>query len=154
MKSKYWLYVFVWLLILIILSSDFFSYFATRKIIKSLFLFFNPDVHIRTILKFHEFSRKALHIMNYAFLSWLLLCAYAKSFAPIPKWTTKIAILCVLICVCFSVADEWRQSFTSMRTSRLLDICLDTGGAVLTQILCFLIFTFKNKSKNSQTLAQ
>jgi hypothetical protein len=154
MKTKYWLYVFIWLLILIVLSSDFFSYFATRKITKGIFLLVNPDMHIRTILKFHEFIRKALHVINYAILSWLLLCAFVKSFAPIPKWTTKIAILCVLICIFFSVTDEWRQSFTNMRTSRLLDIYLDTGGAVLTQLVCFLIFTSKNRSKHPQIQAQ
>lgn len=140
MKSKYWFYVLVWLVILIVLSSDYFSYVSTRKLIKSLMLFFNPDVGIRTILKVHEFLRKALHVFNYAILSWLLLCAFLKTFKPIPKWTWKTALICVGICICLSATDEWRQSFSSMRTSRVLDIYLDTSGAVLAQVIALIAF--------------
>ena len=143
MKTKYWLYVFVWLLILLVLSSDSFSYHATRKIIKGLFEFFNPEVHIRTVLKFHEFLRKTLHVVNYAILSWLILCAWARSFKPISKWTPTVSLGIIFFCMLYSASDEWRQSFSDVRTSRVLDVFLDTGGAILTQLICWFIYSFK-----------
>ncbi len=139
MNKKYTLYVLLWLVIMIILSSDSFSYGATRKIIKSLFLYFDPNVSIRTILKFHEFVRKALHVINFAILSWLILCAWLQSARPISKWTAKVGIACVAICILYSISEEWRQSFSHVRTPRVLDIFLDAGGAILTQGICFVL---------------
>jgi VanZ family protein len=143
MRSKYWLYVVVWLLILLVLSSDSFSYNATRKITKGLFEFFNPNVQLRTILTFHEFLRKTLHVLNYAFLSWLLLCAWARSFHPISKWRGTVAMGIIFFCAIYSASDEWRQSFSNVRTSRVLDVFLDTGGAILTQLICWIVYQVK-----------
>lgn len=145
--KRYWFYVFVWILILAILSSDYFSYYATRKIAKAIFEFFNPDVQIRTILKFHEIIRKALHVINFAVLSWLLLCAIVQSLNPISKWTIKAGLFCILICILYSITDEWRQSFTVFRTSSLRDIYLDTSGAILTQLGCWIAFKIGHSGK-------
>lgn len=147
MKSKYWLYVVVWLLILMVLSSDSFSYHATRKLTKGLFEFFNPDVQLRTILKFHEFLRKALHVINYATLSWILICAFVKSFNPVPLWKFRWSAFSILICVIFSISDEWRQSFSPYRTSRLLDVYLDSSGACLTQVVIYILYRLDIRKK-------
>lgn len=150
MRTKYWLYVVVWLLILLVLSSDSFSYHATRNLTKGLFEFFNPDVQLRTILKFHEILRKALHVINYAILSWLLLCAWARSFNPIPRWTATVAMGIIFFCMIYSASDEWRQSFSSVRTSRVLDVFLDTGGAILTQLICFVVYRVQKSNLQPQ----
>jgi VanZ family protein len=154
MKTKYWLYVFVWVLILAILSSDSFSYLATRRVTIGIIHFFDSGASLHSILKFHEIMRKVLHVVNYAALSWLLLCAFVNSFQPTSKWTRKIALLCILCCLFYSVVDEWRQSFSHVRTSRLFDVYLDTGGAILTQLICLLFYTGQKRQRAAQTHAQ
>ncbi len=150
MKTKYTLYVFLWLLIMVVLASDSFSYYATRKIVKGLFLYADPNISIRTILKFHEFIRKSCHVLNFAVLSWLILCAWAQNVKPLFKWTPKAAFFIVLICLMYSISEEWRQSFTQYRTPRILDIFLDLGGATITQLICWLIVRVKQRPSSSE----
>ena len=135
---------------MVILSSDSFSYYATRKDIKFLFFFFNPNVSMRTVLKFHEFLRKGLHVFNFAVLSWFVLCAKVRTFKPISKWTGRIALMCILYCVLYSVFEEWRQSLSLTRTPRLLDIFLDTGGAIAAQMICGFVWWFTRRNDASR----
>ncbi len=147
MKTKFWLYVAIWILILVIFSSDFFSYFATRRLMFTVLPALDPDITKRTVLKIHEFARKGFHVINYSILSWLLLCAWTKSFRPISKWTPRFAMLVLACCLMFSMADELRQSFSDVRTPRILDIFLDMTGATLIQLFCWLMVKFKQPSQ-------
>lgn len=137
-------YVLIWLIILSVLSSDFFSYYATRKLVKDIMLYFDPEVSIRTILKTHSFLRKALHVVNYAILSYFILCAVTKSTRPLLKWTTAYGLLAFLCCVIISLVDELRQSLSAIRTPMLFDVFLDSSGAFLTQLMCMIISGWKD----------
>lgn len=49
----------------------------------------------------------------------------------------------IFFCAIYSASDEWRQSFSNVRTSRVLDVFLDTGGAILTQLICWIVYQVK-----------
>ncbi len=148
--KKQWFYLLIWLCILFILSSDFFSYSATRKLVKDALMFFDPEISIRTVLRIHAFLRKALHVVNYAVLSWFFLCAWTHTFRPISKWTGKIGLLSFLCCVLFSLSDEWRQSLSPIRTPTLFDIVLDASGALLVQLYFMIRVHIRLKKQHLQ----
>lgn len=143
-SAKPIVYVVIWVVVLCVFSSDFFSYYATRKLVKDIMLYFDPDATIHTILKVHSYLRKSLHVINYAILSWLILCAVAKTLSPLSAWKTSFGLLVFLICVIISLVDELRQSFSVTRTPMLFDVFLDSSGAFMTQIFCMIASGFRD----------
>jgi VanZ family protein len=145
MRKKLVLYTLIWLLIMLILSSDMFSYYATRKLVKGLALSMDPHIPVRAILNFHKMLRKFLHVFNYAVLSWLILCVWVRSFRPISLWKPRIGFFCIFLCLIVSVADEWRQSFSQVRTPLFSDVGLDVLGAFLLQLGCYFKLIWRRK---------
>ena len=75
---------------------------------------------------------KSFHLIEYAFLAFLLSFAILKK-----KWAVLIAYL-------YAVSDEFHQSFVPGRTARFRDTMIDLIG-ILIGILIFNKFFSKKK---------
>jgi len=69
-----------------------------------------------------EFLSKAVHVVEYAILGWLIQRARGDKRAWWQSW---------LIAVLYAATDEFHQSFTPGRTSRVTDVMIDSVGAAI-----------------------
>jgi len=79
---------------------------------------------------------KSFHLIEYAFLAWLLSFAIFKK-----KWVVLIAYL-------YAISDEIHQSFIPGRSSRFQDTLIDLIGVLIGLFIFQKIFSFKNKKNN------
>jgi VanZ family protein len=50
------------------------------------------------------------------------------------------------MCTLYAISDEYHQSFVAGRQARILDVCIDSSGALLSTLI-YIIFN-KNKLKD------
>ncbi len=89
--------------------------------------------------------RKAAHFTEYAVLgalSFLSVCSYEKI-----SLKSRMG-LAFIISLLYSVSDEVHQMFVPGRACRLLDICIDSAGALIAILLT--AFLFARRKKNGQ----
>jgi VanZ family protein len=83
-----------------------------------------PDVALADVEALNTFVRKTAHLVEYAVLAGLWRWALAPA-GPRPAWWGALALS-----VFTASLDEWYQAATPGRTGSLLDVVLDTTGAL------------------------
>lgn len=114
--------------------SEGFSY----QIVSSTSFFFHlnlPDEQVREIARAIEgFVRKAAHMTEYAILSILL-------YVWIGYWDMivwKRAVLSMIIASLYAASDEFHQLFVAGRSGRVIDVLIDSSGAVIGVVVVIL----------------
>ena len=79
--------------------------------------------------------RKAAHMTEYAVLG-LLSVLFCRTFSA---RTRRIYPIALLMAFCYACTDEFHQLFVPGRAGRFTDVCIDTAGALIAVILCYLI---------------
>ena len=129
-KINPWIWVAAWMGVIFFFSTDLFSGPQTSRVIGPFLKWFIPDISDETIRDIQLVVRKAAHVLEYAILSILSCRALAKhtTSRPLP-W----AVLgqAVLIASVYAVLDEWHQSWTAERFGSLLDVGIDSVGAII-----------------------
>ncbi len=88
----------------------------------------------------HFLLRKLGHFCGYGTLSVLFYRAWYTSLSAFWRGTMRglrleaagLAVSCTFVIACL---DEWHQSFLAGRTSSFHDVLIDTGGAVLFNVI-------------------
>ena len=124
-KLEAWLPSIVWMSILFLLSTTFFSAANTSRIIIPILRYIFPHASIATIALMHGLIRKCAHFFNYCVLFWLLI---RGPLAGRPY--TALAI-----CIGYAFLDEGHQIFAAGRTPSLYDVTLDSSGALFSRFL-------------------
>lgn len=148
---KYWLPLFVWLVLMFVGSTDLFSAEHTSRFIVPMLLWLKPGMSPLTIRAIMFGIRKCAHVCEYAVLALLLWRALRSS----PRLHNKLATLFVLVvlgCAAFAAGDEFHQSFVKSRTPSVRDVFLDISGAVL-GLLVGMSFAFCRRKKKAGSLA-
>jgi VanZ family protein len=70
---------------------------------------------------------KGGHMLGYA----LLAMSYRRGWAGSRKGSRSAALLAVILAILYALTDEYHQSLTPGRNSRLSDVGIDTAGAIL-----------------------
>lgn len=83
--------------------------------------------------------RKTMHFTEYFILA--MLAFNVLRFASLSK--TKSSILAMLITCLTAVADELYQMTVPGRNSQILDVFIDTAGALAAVLTCLLVFRKK-----------
>ncbi|MBQ8892271.1 MAG: VanZ family protein [Bacilli bacterium] len=83
--------------------------------------------------------RKCMHALVYFILSLLLLNALHLSRFK----NYKLYLICVIVCIIYSLFDEYHQTFVNGRTGQLLDALIDTLGS----IIGLIVYYFSKKVK-------
>lgn len=87
-------------------------------------------------------ARKSMHVFEYFVLTLLLINALYQSGVK----GKKIFLIALIISILYACTDEYHQYFRE-RTSSLIDILIDTSGALLSIILLSIIIKLR-KRKN------
>ena len=133
---RYWLPVAAWVALITFFSTDVFHGGLTRGIVRSVLLFFSPEISQESIELVHLAVRKLAHVFEYFVLTLLLYRGIrrdASNGSP-RRW----ALLSLLVAVGFAGLDEFHQSFESKRLGSLADVGFDAVGVMIAQVLLWL----------------
>ena len=90
--------------------------------------------------------RKLCHISEYLVLSVLIL----NFLSILKKYTIKKNILiAMIVSILYSISDEFHQIFISGRSGQVMDVLIDTFGAIVGAILFCFIFNKKMSNKEN-----
>ena len=146
-----WWPVAAWLVVIRLESTDYASSGNTFRLLYQLGVTIFGRIDPRVLLELNEILRKSGHFVGYAILSWLvflaLKCTHRDRLKPVLQrrwgsffrdiWTLDWALIAVLFTLITASLDEIHQTFLPSRTGRWQDVAIDTGGALLMQLLLY-----------------
>jgi len=141
---KYWLPVFIWLGVIFAGSTDIFSAEQTSRYLVLFLRWLDPQISISTIAVIHFVLRKLGHLTEYAVLAallWRALRSGTNLRARMPPLFAGVWVVCAI----FAATDEFHQSFIASRSASLLDLMIDTSGAVVGLAICVLFAAWANR---------
>ena len=125
-----WVWVVAWMGVIFFFSTDLFSGAQTSRLIGPILKWFVPGISHESIVGVQLVVRKIAHLAEYAILSILICRALARGVAPVPLTFSALS-QAALIAAAYAAFDEWHQSWAAERYGSVLDIGIDTVGAVL-----------------------
>jgi VanZ family protein len=136
---KAWIALILWLIVIAMESSAYFSAHNTGRFLYPL-LHFLFGLERSRFDVWHFFIRKGGHVFGYGLLSILLFRAWRETLPAIgnPRWTFRWANISVLGAALVASLDEWHQSYIPSRTGSLHDVVLDTCAGIGAQMLLFV----------------
>lgn len=72
--------------------------------------------------------RKVIHATVYFVLAFFVIILLNIIFDHKKYWLTLVIAL--VLCIGFAILDEYHQTFVAGRTGQILDVCIDTVGAI------------------------
>ena len=147
MLLKAWLPSLIWLMLIALESTNWFSSDNTSRILY-------PILHFLTRVSWQRFAvwnyyiRKTGHIVGYFVLSWLLFNSLRASLPSqaMLRWSLRWARISFLFSVMVATLDEWHQTYLASRTGRWQDVVLDSSAALGAQALMFLWIRFGRRA--------
>ena len=157
-----WIPVALWLVVIALESSDLGSSAHTGSILLQIWsaIFGRPDP--RTFEAFHHAVRKTGHFVGYAILSWLIFRALRSTWRGLRAaaesangyfWQVRWSVLAMLGTLFVASMDEFHQSFDPARTSRWQDVVIDCSGALVVQLLIYVLAQFRRRNAGVLTSA-
>ena len=139
-----WLWVALWMMIIFLFSTSTFSGENTSRIIGPILKWITPDISSEAVSFIQFLFRKTAHVIEYAILAILLCNAFIRRMIDFS--VTGLMFKSVLICFIYAVFDEWHQSWTADRIGSLMDVSIDTVGALFGAIIFVCVLNFKSKN--------
>ena len=143
--QRIWRYgpLLLWLGLISFASTREFSALNTSQILRPLMLWVFPNLSEEGFAAIHFFIRKVAHFSEYAVLGILAARAFAGSTNEFlrQRWF-QIALTLV---VCYSLLDEFHQSFVPSRTPSIYDSAVDVAGGL---IALLLVRVWHNRRQN------
>ena len=138
---KVWIAAGLWLGIIVTESSMLGGTGNTNRILYPLFhfLFGMDHAHFEP---WHHILRKTGHFFGYFILSVLFFRAW-RATLPQPDvrgWWFTWARIAWMITTLVACLDEWHQAYTAGRGSSVHDVLLDSTGALVAQIIIWLMW--------------
>jgi len=123
---EYWAPLLVWILIIFVFSTDFFSSTETSKIIVPTLTLFFPSLTLQELNLWHGVIRKLGHITEYFILA---LFTYRSIRYEQPD-LAQAKLMTIMFIALAAGFDEIHQRFTAFRTPSPVDVGYDCLGAV------------------------
>ena len=119
-------------------SSNGFSYRVTEKIVHVIEIVRDGDEADAEYLtnKLHPYVRKAAHMNEYAVLYTLLLLSFCAS-----TIVTRAMFYSILVSLIYACTDEFHQTFVSLRTGSILDVCVDMTGVLAAVTVSLIVYS-------------
>ena len=143
MKKYCLIFLFIWLIIIFLLSAmpSSESGKQSKLLLKDTINIVNKisnnklsSLDNNVINKLHKPFRKLMHIFVYFILSILFLISLKNS-----KY--NIYIITIILCIIYAISDEYHQSMVVGRCARLLDVYIDSIGVLFG---CFIYYLYTN----------
>ena len=146
---RVWLPSAAWLTIIALESSNLGSGEHTARILYPIFHFLFAMEPARFAV-WHILLRKTGHFVGYFILSVLLFRSWRATFPRLSTyWCMQWATLAFLSTALVATLDEWHQSFLPSRTGTWRDVVLDSGAALVAQIVLFATARIKTQSSEA-----
>ena len=145
-QLKYWLPAVAMAVLISVFSTRYFSSEQTGRIIVPVLRWLFPFASYHTLRLMHVGIRKVAHVVEFGIFS---AAVFHGVRAERYGWKWEWAVLTLLIGVAYAGLDEWHQSFVPLRESRLRDVLIDSGGALLAQILVWVYSKMHRQSPPS-----
>jgi len=144
-----WFLAGVWIGLIAVESTDWFSAEHTSRFLYPIFRFL---LHLdpQGFESLHHSLRKIGHFVGYFVLSALLFRAWKHTLqmSPAWAWAPRWAAAALAMSVLIASLDEWHQTFLPSRTGRIADVALDGSAALAAQ---FVIYIFMRRISAGKT---
>lgn len=112
-------------------SGDKASFTTSSRIIGPIVHFFFPNLPPENVNQIVMVVRKCAHLTEYALLALLVWRARRQPVRRDPRpWSRKDALFAICVCAAYAATDELHQTFVPNRQGSLVDVLIDTAGAV------------------------
>jgi len=138
MFAKYWLPVLLCMGMIFCASSDLYSFQHSSHIIRPILLWLFPQMSEESVHTVIFAVRKGAHLTEYAILA-LLLWRALRAAAQGRPWAWTQSMQAVVLVALFAASDEFHQSFVPSREASVVDVLIDTAGAVLALLFLWVI---------------
>ena len=124
-------------------STDVLSPAHTSRFLGPFLRFFYPHLSDAAFWKIQFFIRKCGHFSEYAVLAILVW----RAVRPMDRrgWLWADARFAVMICMAYASSDEFHQSFAPTRVASVIDVMIDTSGAMAGILLLWLLGRWRKK---------
>ena len=123
--------VFLWMLMIFVASGRAGSVEVTSPMIRAVVRWFNPNASEAAVKSVSFLVRKGAHLTEYAILAMLIWRARRIQLNEQSVWLSREMFPIVLVCALYAAGDELHQSFVPQRQGQVLDVLIDTTGAIL-----------------------
>jgi VanZ family protein len=137
---KYWLPTLMWMALIFSASGDANSCQRSSRIIGPILRWLFPDISDAALTAVVTIVRKCAHLAEYAVLAMLWWRALRKPARSDPRpWSWAETGWAVLFVALYAATDEFHQFFVSSRNASVLDVMIDTTGAILGLLLLWAL---------------
>lgn len=140
---KHFLPVILWMAFIFWMSTGTFSSENTSSYVKTVLLFFLPDISSPDLDWIHAIIRKSAHVIEYFIMGILLFRAFRGSSTGF--WNWKWSLSAVIAVALWAAGDEFHQSFVSTRTASVFDVFIDIAGGILAQFAVILRHAYRRR---------
>ncbi len=127
----YWLPVLLWMGLMFGASGNVGSSQHTSRIIGPIVRWLFPALSDATVDSVVLAVRKTAHVTEYAILTWWIWRALRRPVRRDPRpWEWRSGWLAVAGACLYAISDEVHQTFVPSRMGSVLDVLLDSAGAL------------------------
>jgi len=116
-------------------STDVGSFPNTFHYLEPILRFIFPHITSHTLLLLHQLTRKLAHVAEYAILSYFWFRALNQGERT---WLPRSAVWALVLSISYALLDEYHQTFVPSRAASLVDVGIDSRGALTTQVYLFI----------------
>jgi len=142
MKTRWlvidWVLLLAWMFLIFAGSTDLMSAEHTSRFLVPFLLWLHPQISFKTIMLIQFIVRKAGHVTEYAILA-SLLWRVLRHYWPLLRSFWRPAMAALVMAVIFAMTDEFHQSFYPSRTATAHDVLIDTMGAIVGLLICWML---------------
>ncbi len=127
----------VWLVLIAIESTDYFSSDNTGSLLYRLLTRLLGHIDLGQFLVFHHYLRKGGHVLGYGILTLLLLRGLRATFNQVYAWVWRTGWFALMGTVIVASMDELHQSFIPSRTGKPSDVLLDSTAGLIFLLIAY-----------------
>ena len=133
-----WVILIAWMCLIFVGSTDLMSAEHTSRFIVPFLLWLDPHISFKTILFIQLIVRKCGHLTEYAILAALLWRVLRHHWPLVRRNFWRPATIALVLAITFATTDEIHQSFFPSRTATVHDVVIDTVGAIVGLLICWM----------------
>jgi len=127
----------VWIGLITIESTAFFSAQNTGRMLYSLLTRWFGEINLHEFLIFHHYLRKTGHVLGYGLLAVFLLRGWRATLGYAHAWSWRTTLLAWLGTVFVASMDEWHQTFIPSRMGSPRDVLLDSAAGLVFLLIAY-----------------
>jgi VanZ family protein len=139
-----WGPVGVWMLIMLLVSTDLGSMKTSRMLMDPIFLWFDPTLTPRQLWDANVIFRRICHLTEFGVLAILVWRTRDLLKSPWPGAGTRHLVgLTLGVCAFFAITTELIQYVVNTRSAKVQDVLINMVGSVLGLFFVFLVKKFR-----------